>query len=281
VQAVAISYGEAHPQVFAPYTARLMGMLGRADIPVGVGSETPLSGDNAFPDPWRDASDGFWSIELRPVEQVSRVAAADDLIIETVHKATQPVVVFISGSHTNLAQALRKDPTLSDKIRDLYVMGGSIYTPGNIESDWPEIQNQVAEWNIWVDPLAASEVFSSGIPIHLVPLDATRQVVWRQADVPTWRAGGIQEGKIAAGLLQLMLDTHGRDGMFVWDLVAAVHASHPAICPETTLNLEVLTGPGPEQGQTAVTKDGNPVSVSLNPDQEQVKALASGVLAGK
>jgi purine nucleosidase/pyrimidine-specific ribonucleoside hydrolase len=34
-----------------------------------------------------------------------------------------------------------------------------------------------------VDPEAAAEVFASGLPIELVPLDATRRVVLRQADL--------------------------------------------------------------------------------------------------
>ena len=70
------------------------------------------------------------------------------------------------------------------------MMGGSIYVPGNIESDWPEIHNSVAEWNIWVDPLAANEVFASGLPLHLVPLDATDQVTWTEADARAWKRSG-------------------------------------------------------------------------------------------
>ena len=59
VKAVTISCGEAHPELFAPHVQRFLAGLGRPDIPVGVGRATPLEGNNAFPGPWRQASDDF------------------------------------------------------------------------------------------------------------------------------------------------------------------------------------------------------------------------------
>ncbi len=173
VKAVTISCGEAHPELFAPHLQRLLAGLGRTDIPVGIGRPTPLKGNNAFPDPWRQASDDFWSITLPEAPPSRDLAPAAELIVETLRSSTQPVMVFVSGSHTNLAEALRLDPGIVKHVRDVYVMGGSIRVPGNIESDWPAIHNKVAEWNIWVDPTAADEVFASGLPLHLMPLDAT------------------------------------------------------------------------------------------------------------
>ena len=44
--------------------------------------------------------------------------------------------------------------------------------PGNVGASRVNIDNNVAEWNIYVDPQAANVVFHSGAPITLVPLDA-------------------------------------------------------------------------------------------------------------
>ncbi len=49
-------------------------------------------------------------------------------------------------------------------------------------SNWPDIHNGVAEWNIGVDPVAADEVFSARLEIHLVSLGATHQVLWFESD---------------------------------------------------------------------------------------------------
>jgi inosine-uridine nucleoside N-ribohydrolase len=281
VKAATVSYGEAHPDLFAGHILQLLAGLGRADIPVGAGRSTPLEGNNAFPDPWRQASDTFWGIELTSAPVNSDPVPAAELIVNTINGSPDPVLVFISGSHTNLAEALRQNPEIAGNIREVYIMGGSVYEPGNIKHDWPTIDNSVAEWNIWVDPVAAAEVFASGLPLHLIPLDATRQVSWTQSDVSGWVSSGSPEGKLAGELLQWMLDSWSAKGVYIWDLVTAIQASNPSVCPEVPLAISIVTDAGPEQGSMMVTQGAPNVSVCLNPDAGQVKALAASILNGK
>jgi purine nucleosidase/pyrimidine-specific ribonucleoside hydrolase len=278
VQAVTISSGEAHPAVFAEHILQLLAGMGKAEIPVGAGRATPLEGNNAFPKEWRQVSDKFWDIKLPDATPSLEPVPAADLIVKTINDSTQPVMVFVSGTHTNLAEALRADPGIADKIKGVYIMGGSISGSGNIKSDWPSIDNSVAEWNIWVDPIAAKQVFSSGIPLHLIPLDATRQVTWTQSDLPGWISTNSPEGTIAGNLLQWMLDSWSPEGVYVWDLVAAVQATNPSICPEISLAVDIITTPGPEQGRTAVIQGDPNVAVCLNPDSGQFKALAASII---
>jgi pyrimidine-specific ribonucleoside hydrolase len=277
VRAVTISYGEAHPEKFAPHVAQILAALGRADIPVGYGRDTPLEGTNSFPESWRQASDNFWGLALPPATDAAEPAPAAQLIADTVKNSTQPVTIFVSGSHTNLAEALRLDPDIAANIQNVYIMGGSVNIPGNIHNDWPEFTNETAEWNIWVDPLAASEVFSSGLPLHLVPLDATRQVVWRQDDLSNWESGNSPESTMAGTLLKWMLDIWSRDGVFIWDLVAAIQATEPKVCPEIQMALEVVTAPGPDQGRTKVVNQSPNISVCLEPNMDSIKSLAGFV----
>jgi pyrimidine-specific ribonucleoside hydrolase len=189
------------------------------------------------------------------------------------------MMVFVSGNHTNLAEALRIDPGIAEHIREIHIMGGSIYIPGNIESDWPAIKNKVAEWNIWIDPVAADEIFSSGLPIHLTPLDATDQVIWTKSDALYWSASKSPEGALAGDLLQWMLDSWSSTGVKVWDLVAAINATDPALCPEIPLSVDILVAPGIAQGQTAITDHLPNVTVCLDPDLKEMKALAAAVLS--
>ena len=248
------------------------------EIPVGAGRATPLEGNNAIPDPWREVSDGFWGMTLPQATAATEPVPAAELIAGTVSRSTQPVVLFVSGTHTNLAEALRLDPDIAGQIRDVYIMGGSLYQPGNIKSDWPEIDNSTAEWNIWADPLAAHEVFASGLPLHLVPLDATNRVTWTQADAPGWAASGSAEGALAGDLLEWMLSAWSAREVYIWDLVAAVSTTDPALCPETPLSVEVVIAPGPEQGRTAVVDGAPNVGACLAPDAAQIKARVAGVL---
>ena len=278
VQAVTISSGEAHPDVFANHIQQLLAGLGRADVAVGVGSPAPLDGNNMFPEPWRQASDQFWDIELPSAVVTGESSPGAELIVDTINNSPQPVMLFVSGTHTNLAEALRLDPKIGGNIRDVYIMGGSVYVAGNIKSDWPAIDNKVAEWNIWVDPAAAEVVFTSGLPLHLMPLDATRKVLWTQSDLPGWISSKSPRALLAGGLLQWMLDSWSPEGVYIWDLVAAVQATNPTICPEVPLAINIVTAPGPEQGRTLVTQGKPNVSVCLDPDIGQVKSLTASNL---
>lgn len=278
VRAVTVSQGEAHPQVFSRHISQLLSMLGKDDIPVGFGRETPLEGDNAFPEPWRKASDRFFEIPLQDSPAAFSARPATDVLLETLSESDEPMMVFISGTHTNLAEALRIDPEIAQKISSVYVMGGSIYVPGNIESDWPEIHNAVAEWNIWVDPQAAHEVFASGIPVHLVPLDATNQVIWTDADAQGWASSSAPESLMASAFLNWMLQSWELDAAYVWDLVAAVAATDPRLCPEVLLSLDVRIDPGPEQGQTMLLDGPANARVCLDPNPGQVRALVAQIL---
>jgi len=278
VRAVTVSQGEAHPQLFAQHIAQLLAGFGREDIPVGFGRETPLEGDNAFPEPWREASDRFFEIPLSESPTASEPRPATELIIETLTYSTDPMMVFISGTHTNLAEAFLIDPDIRENILGVYIMGGSIYVPGNIESDWPEIHNSVAEWNIWVDPQAAREVFATGMPLHLVPIDATNQITWTKADAETWKSSAIPETIMAGEFLDWMLRSWSLDAAYIWDLVAAVAATDPRLCSEVQLALDVNIDPGLDQGQTILTDETANVWVCLEPNPGQIRARVEGIL---
>ena len=223
VEAITITAGEAYPQTFAPLMVRMLEKLGKSGIPVGVGGDEPLSGSNAFPDPWRSATNEFWSIDLPEADMPEEFPSAAELIVKVLNEAPEPITVFVSGTHTNLAEALRVDPGIKEKIASVEVMGGALYVPGNIASDWPENPNKTAEWNMWVDPSAADIVLSFGLPITITPLDATNEVIWTRVDAGSWRGSAVPEGVMASELLSWMLNSWYPEGVYAWDLVTAVN----------------------------------------------------------
>jgi len=241
LRAVTISYGEAHPEIFSRHIADILAAFGQPDIPVGFGLDRPLEGSNSFPDSWREGSNNFWGIPIPEASNPTVPVPAPELIVSTVLASDRPVTIIVSGAHTNLAQALRLNPGIVENIRDVFIMGGSVDVSGNIHSDWPEFENTTAEWNIWVDPLAASEVLNSGLNLHLMPLDATGKVSWSRMDVREWDENGSPNSILAIDLVQMMFDISGTDHAYVWDLVTAAQASMSEICPEVPLGLEVVT----------------------------------------
>jgi pyrimidine-specific ribonucleoside hydrolase len=282
VDALTVSCGLAHPDTYTPNLTRMLARLGREVIPIAAGRTTPLQGDNAFPEPWRDAVNGFLGIDLPEVDEPIHPLLAAELIVKVLNESPSPVTLFVSGPHTNLAEALRLEPNIKNKIASVHVMGGALYVPGNIECEWPEIHNRVAEWNIWVDPVAASEVFNAGLSIYLTPLDATNQVVWTSDDADTWEASGTPEGKLAAEILRWYLhylDDMYPEGVYIWDLVAAVNTTNPDLCQQEQVHIQVVTESGEEEGRTVVVRD-QPANATayLAPKVDEIKHLVAQIL---
>ena len=92
-----------------------------------------------------------------------------DLILEMAAHYPDELIVVALGPLTNIAKAIRKDAAKMRRLRKIIVMGGVFEEYGNVTT--------TAEFNIFVDPHAAHEVFQCGVPIQVAPLDATHQVV--------------------------------------------------------------------------------------------------------
>jgi len=92
-----------------------------------------------------------------------------DLLLESARRFAGELVVVALGPLTNLAVALQRDRASLASLRRVVVMGGAVATPGNVTA--------AAEFNFYVDPEAAARVLRADLPLELVPLDVTRQVV--------------------------------------------------------------------------------------------------------
>eukprot|EP00249_Psilotum_nudum_P017503 c26355_g1_i1 orf=203-2848(-) len=106
-----------------------------------------------------------------------------------------PTIVILLGSHTNFATLLLSHPEIKQNVEHIYIMGGGVNS-SNPEGCCPKgnksciptecgdrgnlfdavDSNPWAEFNIFSDPFAAYQVLHSGIPITLVPLDATNTI---------------------------------------------------------------------------------------------------------
>lgn len=280
LQMVSVSYGEAHPQVFIQHLGRVLEQYGYGDVPLGAGQDAPLSGNNAFPDFVREGSNGFWGFGPEEPEQKYMALDSAELMVKLISQADEPVTVLASGALTNLAQALRLDPDITENIAAVYIMGGAVNVPGNLNDLVPDTENTVAEWNIYVDPLAASEVFTAGLNLYLVPLDATNSIQVNAHDTTRWRRGG-SIPDFAADIYDSLMQAWGVDHVEMWDLVTAEIMINPQHCRFTPLSLEVVTMEGNTQGQTTIV-DGEPnLNVCLEPDSEAIKQQLEEVFSSR
>jgi purine nucleosidase/pyrimidine-specific ribonucleoside hydrolase len=271
IQAVSISYGEAHPTVYIQHMGCVLDTFGLSDIPLGAGQDMPLAGGVPFPDWLRQLSDNFWEYPLPKAGKTYPFQNAPELMISMINQAPEPVTLFLSGPFTNLAQALQLDPAIKGNISAVYFMGGAVYVPGNITGLIRDSNNQVADWNMIADPQAANEVFASGLELFMVPLDATHTVLLRQDDIRPWRKGD-EKANMVVDLYDIMFDTWGLETAEIFDLTAAVLMVHDELCHFQPLHLDVVTENGPTLGQTIAVPDAEPnVHVCLEPDAGQVK----------
>ena len=138
---------------------------------IARGADRPLKGQSIYAHSVHGMDGlGGATIERREAEEWWRLfpGKADELITEMARQHPGELTLVATGPLTNLAIAVQKDLEGMQKLKAVVVMGGAVRTKGNITPH--------AEFNIFVDPLAAKIVFESGLPVTLVPLDVTHQV---------------------------------------------------------------------------------------------------------
>ncbi len=102
-------------------------------------------------------------------------------LAQTASRHPGEVTLIAIGPLTNLALALRHNPESMSRVKRIVVMGGALREKGNITAH--------AEFNFFVDPLAAQIVLDSGIPVTLVPLDVTHRVFLGVEEMAKLEAG--------------------------------------------------------------------------------------------
>lgn len=172
---------------------RLCELAGRPDVPVFAGCAKPLL-QSPLTTEYVHGETGFGGLVLpEPSLPLQSRHGVDFLIEALLAAASDSITLCTLGPLTDIAVALAKAPAIAGRVRELVVMGGARAELGNV--------TPAAEFNIHADPHAAAAVFTSGIPIVLMPLDATHKVLSTAARRARLRALGNGCGKAIATLL--------------------------------------------------------------------------------
>ena len=91
---------------------------------------------------------------------------AVNFITKTLLESDGDITLVCVGPLTNIAMALRMEPKIEEKIKEIVIMGGAIAAGNASES---------AEFNFFADPEAAKIVMDTTVKKVILPLDAT----WR------------------------------------------------------------------------------------------------------
>lgn len=161
------------------------------DVPVFAGTDAPL----VFPA--RDAAyvhgrDGFGDTGYAPAARAAEAEHAALAILRLSHAHAGKLLLVALGPLTNLALALKLDPTLPSRVARCVVMGAAVTAHGNI--------TPAAEFNIAFDPEAAHIVFSAFPKVELADWEAVLAHGFRHDDAERWLATDSPRARFYAGI---------------------------------------------------------------------------------
>jgi purine nucleosidase len=256
---------------------KVLSLTGRTDVPVAAGASRPLKrtlhtaedvhGQSGLDGPY--IPDAAFEADRR---------SATELLAETLESSPEPVTLVPTGPLTNIALFLRERPDLAENVSRLVLMGGSIGL-GNT--------TPAAEFNIYVDPEAASEVFESGLPITMCGLDVTHRAGAGPEEREKLRSLG-DLGKTVAGFLEFFAGTYeeiyGFDAPPLHDPVAVAAVVEPEVLETRPMNVAVECASDLTRGETVcdlhgVTGREPNAEVGVGLDRERFFELLYGSLS--
>jgi purine nucleosidase len=259
---------------------KLREVAGRPDVPVFPGCDRPL-----VHIPREDAAhvhgrDGFGDIGYLDPAGSAAAEHAALAILRLSHEHAGRLLLVALGPLTNLALALRLDPTLPQRIDRLVVMGGAVTGHGNI--------TPVAEFNVGFDPESAHVVLSGFPNYDLADWEATLAHGLHHRRAEDWLAADSPRARFYEAISrQTRLWSEDRRGE-LWhsaDALAMAWALEPDAAVELVERpLAVETGSGLARGLTAVdwnrqTGAADNARILLRYDQSRFETRVQAALA--
>ncbi|MCD4751512.1 MAG: nucleoside hydrolase [Anaerolineaceae bacterium] len=251
-----LSYGEIHPiEAVDDWPIFLYDVLDYDGAAVALGTEIPLDpNSHEFPSGWRNSADDFWGLDLPAKSSDYDTAVGHKLIIDLINNSPEKVTLLVMGAQTDIALALQEDPGIIDNISHIIIMGGAFNMRGNLDEGPEWTSNEAAEWNMYIDALAAKFVFNSGVPLSIIPLDAIQYYV-QSEDINS--INKINDPGVDY-VAQMWSNQFGWAGgeFLIWDTITATAVTNPENFYWTYDGVDVITETGDFQGQTIALNNG-------------------------
>jgi purine nucleosidase len=240
LEAVLTSCGNVGLELATLNTLRVLDWLGATNVPVVAGADSPLEAAFVDASHWHGA-DGLGGARL-PVSERSALDDAPGYLVEKLLAEPGEITVVCTGPLTNLALALRRDPGIVSRVKELVVMGGAVQLPGNT--------TPTAEYNIYADPEAAAVVFNQDWPLIMVGLDVTQQVLLTAQEVGRLAHEASAEAVLVREVTRDLLVHKGLESMALHDPLAVGVALDPTLVQTMSGPVRVETRGEYTRGQT-------------------------------
>jgi purine nucleosidase len=194
--------------------------------------------------------DGMGDIGTKPSIEVYEQKNAVDFITDTVNENPNEITLVTLGPLTNIALAIQKDSSITEKIKHCYVMGGTSDGTGNVTA--------AAEYNIWVDPEAAKICFDSGMNITMVGWDNSyKYAMLKEQEIEDLRSLNSKLADFSIDIQKTLIDltfsTYGFHGFDLPDpITMAIALDNSIIEDAEQLHVIIDVRDGITRGQTIV-----------------------------
>ncbi|MGK7884461.1 MAG: nucleoside hydrolase [Crocosphaera sp.] len=234
-------------------TRKLLDLMGCNHIPV---AESTVRGINPFPALYRRDSliiDNFPILNQENTIKTPLVSqTGQQFMVKTLHSASEPVRLMVTGPLTTVATALEIDPTIETKIKEIVWMGGALNVSGNVEKEFAPEHDGSAEWNAYWDAIAVEKVWQTNIPLIVCPLDITNKVPVTPEFIRRLAKQRQYQLSDLAGLCYALAIPQD---YYCWDVLATSYLHRPDLFSLKSWQTEVITT-GTSQGRIKVVEKG-------------------------
>ena len=254
----------------ATRNAMVLAEILNQNIPVSEGFSKPLV---QSPNPVSDyvhGKEGFGDIPARLPKAKPTSVPADKYICDLINANIGEIILCPVGPLTNIAMALKHDPTITSKVKSIIIMGGGVFSGGNV--------TEFAEANIWNDPHAADEVFAADWEVTVIGLDVTQKVVCAHSDFSKLA----NKAPVIGGFLVQATDFYikfykeavGINGCQMHDPITVIATIYPDLFKYEYHPIEVCLEPS-RIGETMISKDKKRrfAKVAVDVDIDAVKKI--------
>jgi purine nucleosidase len=216
---VTTAFGDTHLR--ARLVSRLLKETGNENILVFEGP--PTERQTGF-------SQSVWAHKSPDRQYPDAIA----FMLKTISRNPGEITLISVAPFTNVGALIAKDPATFRKLKRVVIMGGSVYQGyGDAGRGHPE-----AEWNIKSDIPAAKALFTSGVPLYVMPLDSTQIPLDLTRQKTLFDRGTPLTNALEELTKEWSVATH-QSIPTLFDAIAAAYAVNPELCPTTPLRLEV------------------------------------------
>lgn len=233
-------------------TLRVLDWIGRSDVPVFQGLARPVGrlgppSAKHFADDSEQDPHGT-TLDVPPAHSVRQATGAVEYLVETLRATTEPLTLVPSGPLGNIATMLAVDPSLTEAVEEIVIMGGG-HAVSNVTPS--------AEFNVWADPEAAHVVLTAGFPrLTLITLDATHDaLITRDACTALDRLGtpaGVAAARFVGRRIDAYADVTGHHSAPVHDVLCTAYLVRPEVITTRHLHVDVATADPLTVGRTVI-----------------------------